>query len=346
MRFSILVPVYNAEAYLSACVDSVLSQTEQDFELVLVDDGSTDGCPALCDAYAQRYPSLIRVLHQPNAGLIAARRAGIRLAQGDTCLFLDADDALEPDTLATVRAAMERTGAQMVIFNYLDVFEQAQRNIPAAAVFEDGRVFCGADKQALYAELIRGWRLNNLCTKAIDRALVQADATDYTPYFGNPNTEDLLQTLDPITRAETVAYLSKPLYRYRRREDSISSLALTGQMEKQFNEPVMEKLRAYMTVWGMDGETWLKAYHTRRFYGLISLFWQHYRVANAGAEKQAVLDFDWESHITAEDRAYLDNNDLDKSRKIQLKAILNRNKPLLALFELAGGMKMRLRHGA
>lgn len=101
MLFSVIVPIYCVEAYLPTCVESVLGQSHRDFELILVDDGSPDACPVLCDAYAAR-DERVRVIHQPNAGLSAARNAGIHAAQGEYLLFLDADDFLSEDALAQI----------------------------------------------------------------------------------------------------------------------------------------------------------------------------------------------------------------------------------------------------
>ena len=93
---SIIVPVYNVESYLRRCVDSILAQTFTDFELILVDDGSPDGCSAICDEYADR-DSRIRVIHKTNGGVSSARNAGIDIASGTYCLFCDSDDHVEPD---------------------------------------------------------------------------------------------------------------------------------------------------------------------------------------------------------------------------------------------------------
>ena len=99
MLFSVIVPVFRAEAFLSVCVESVLRQGFHDFEMILVDDGSPDTCPELCDAYAAR-DERVRVIHQQNRGLSEARNAGIRAARGEYLLFLDADDFLSEDALA------------------------------------------------------------------------------------------------------------------------------------------------------------------------------------------------------------------------------------------------------
>jgi len=92
--FSIIVPVYKVEQYLNQCVESVLGQTFKDFELILVDDGSPDGCPKMCDDYAAK-DERIKVVHKDNGGLSSARNAGVRVANGEYLLFLDSDDYWE-----------------------------------------------------------------------------------------------------------------------------------------------------------------------------------------------------------------------------------------------------------
>ena len=119
MRFSIIVPVYNVADYLSKCVDSILVQRCDSYEVILVDDGSTDGkCPALCDEIAAAHPDLVRVYHQPNGGLGSARNTGLRHAEGDYVLFVDSDDAIEPDTLAVLNRKIDETHADMYIFSF------------------------------------------------------------------------------------------------------------------------------------------------------------------------------------------------------------------------------------
>ena len=105
-RFSIIVPVYNVQNYLAACVKSVAEQAgERDWECILVDDGSTDLSGQLCDALAAEIPGL-RVIHRENGGLAAARNTGLQAAQGDWLLFLDSDDAMAPGLLAQLRGAL------------------------------------------------------------------------------------------------------------------------------------------------------------------------------------------------------------------------------------------------
>ncbi len=345
MFFSILVPVYNAEAYLGACIDSVFGQSEQDFELILVNDGSVDDSGMLCDRCRALHPNVVKVRHRPNKGLISARREGIAMAEGRYCIFLDADDYLEPDCLLTVRNTIEYTDADVVIFNYYNRFDQTHTTTVSEAVFPDNTLFSGEQKRAVYEELIASWRLNNLCTKAIRTELVRADDTPYEQYFGSAHTEDLLQSLYPVTNAERIVYRALPLYNYRRIDDSISTRVQWGNIENQFNDAVMARLRHYMTVWGMDTPEALERFHVRKLNGLLTLFWQHYRAADTEEKKRMVLDFPWEKHMDDADKTYLDSANLPPQRRAQLKAILKKDGRQLDRIAWLADMKARLRHG-
>lgn len=123
MKFSIVIPVYNTATYLEACVRSVTDSTFQDYEILLVDDGSTDDVsPALCDRLAAERPDRIRVVHQKNLGLGGARNTGIEAAAGDWLLFLDSDDTLTPDALP-ILAEASVTEAEIIAFYTRSVTE-------------------------------------------------------------------------------------------------------------------------------------------------------------------------------------------------------------------------------
>lgn len=113
MLFSVIVPIYNVEKYLRECVDSILSQSFSDFELVLVDDGSLDGCPAICDEYAAA-DSRVKVIHKQNGGLVSARKAGAEQASGEYICCVDSDDYLDKDYLAGFAGIIAEYGADIV----------------------------------------------------------------------------------------------------------------------------------------------------------------------------------------------------------------------------------------
>lgn len=125
LKLSIIVPVYKVEQYLRKCVDSLLNQDlpSEEYEIILVDDGSPDGSPAICDDYAKAHDN-VRVIHRQNGGLSAARNSGIEVAQGKYVQFVDSDDFLEPDVLKTLVEKMDADNLDVLRFNYQNVNEQ------------------------------------------------------------------------------------------------------------------------------------------------------------------------------------------------------------------------------
>ena len=114
---SVIIPVYNVESYIHRCVDSVLNQSFTDLEIILVDDGSPDNCPAICDEYAVK-DCRVQVIHQENNGLSAARNAGLDRASGKYIYFVDSDDYIDKTLLATIVPYM-RKGYDLVAFSYV-----------------------------------------------------------------------------------------------------------------------------------------------------------------------------------------------------------------------------------
>lgn len=117
MLISIVVPIYNIEPYIRECVGSVLSQSFKDWELILVDDGSPDNCPAICDEYANKDNRVI-VVHKTNGGLVSARKAGLEVANGDYIMPLDGDDFLDERCLSTIAKTIEQHKTDVICFGY------------------------------------------------------------------------------------------------------------------------------------------------------------------------------------------------------------------------------------
>ena len=117
---SVIVPVYNVERYLDPCLESIVSQSYRHLEILVVDDGSTDGSGEQCDRWAER-DERIRVIHQPNGGLSAARNSGLDVMTGELVVMVDSDDVLHPEAVATLLHAQERHDADIVVGDYITV---------------------------------------------------------------------------------------------------------------------------------------------------------------------------------------------------------------------------------
>jgi glycosyltransferase involved in cell wall biosynthesis len=226
---SVIVPVYNAEKYLDECVRSILGQSYRDVELILVDDGSTDASPSLCDAY-QEMDGRVRALHQENGGVSAARNAGLRAARGEWIGFCDCDDYILPGMYEDMLAA--GAGADVIVCTVLD--EQADGGVRKV---ETGQVRCMSGQDALYELMTHmGSRAGHRETiwfsvwnKLYRRPLLEgvrfAPETD--------SAEDVPVNLAVFAKlgAEAgICYIEKPYYFWRWRGGSQSNLHAPGAL--------------------------------------------------------------------------------------------------------------------
>lgn len=132
-KFSVIVPIYKVERYLSKCIESILNQTFSDFELILVDDGSPDNCPVICDEYAAK-DGRIKVIHKKNGGLVSARNIGVKASTGEYICYVDGDDWIKENLLETVyNKATKAANPDMVIFGAIRQFEDHCVEIPSGA---------------------------------------------------------------------------------------------------------------------------------------------------------------------------------------------------------------------
>lgn len=253
MEFSILMPVYKAEALLRETVDSVLAQSFEDWELVMAEDGSPDGSGALADRLAAEHPERIRALHFPHRGTIPTRRSAIAAAKGDFILWLDSDDLLTPDCLQTLHDARLRFGdPDLLLYEYTAFFPDGRPEDHRPPLFEDGTLFEGEEgKRPLYELLIRGSLLDSLCIKAFRRELLQEDPTDYAPYAGLLYGEDVLHSLWGTTRARRAVYLSRSLYRYRIHGASVMHDFNPALLDTRFNPLKFRFFGPFMEQWGL-----------------------------------------------------------------------------------------------
>lgn len=206
-EISVIVPVYKAEDYLHACVDSILSQTVSDFELILVDDGSPDGCGAICDDYAAR-DSRVRVIHQENQGQAAARNHALSIAKGEWVCFVDSDDAVHPQMLERLGQAAAESGAAMSMCRMLEAPEMPEDFSSPVEVSWELLSMAEESLVALFdAGDYPGWVA---CAKLIRRELVQSHL-----FCPGRVYEDNEAVCHWIYGAKTIASIPHSLYFYR-----------------------------------------------------------------------------------------------------------------------------------
>lgn len=243
--FSIIIPVYEAKKSLERCADSWLAQTEQNLELVLVDDGSSDGSGALCDELAAR-DKRVRVIHQDNAGVSAARNAGIREAGGDFVLFTDSDDYVAADYLEKMSAAQREADSDLVLCGFHHIYDGADiLKIPGETKTYGMKDFSGE-----FLKLYEKSYLNMPWNKLFKKDMLGVFDTSIS--LG----EDLLFNLDYLRKCTRITVLSEPLCYYIQEEGSSTLSSKKREDRMELARLVCEKTeRFYEETWGRpDGE--------------------------------------------------------------------------------------------
>lgn len=218
-EISIIVPIYKAERYLKTCLDSIIAQTYKNLQIILVDDGSPDGCGGICDSYAAR-DQRIQVIHQPNGGVAAARNAGLSAATGDWIGWVDADDWIERDMFEyLLRNAVAQKAEVCVCARYEELPHRTNR-----FGFSQGALLT---RQGALKALLENRDLDDaLYDKLWKRQLFQSIR------FPEGRTyEDLATVYRLLEQAQTVACLPEQKYHYRRHRGSImADTSLPGRM--------------------------------------------------------------------------------------------------------------------
>lgn len=219
---SVIIPVYRVERYVNQCVESVLTQTWQDLEVIMVDDGSPDASGRIADEFAARDPR-VHVIHQPNQGLSGARNAGLARARGRYVVFLDSDDFWEgPDSLATcVTALKESPETDVLFFDALRYYESTGRREFGDVAWDRDRVR-GASREQVLRYMVEANDVRpSACTKVIRRQFLVEHGLGFKQGIFSEDVEWFLRL---ITHPATYDYLPLPFYLYRKnREGSITN---------------------------------------------------------------------------------------------------------------------------
>lgn len=298
---SVIIPAYNIEEYLSACLDSVLSQKFKDFEIIIVDDGSTDNTPKICDEYQKKF-SQISVLHQKNTGLSAARNAGIKKAKGEYLALIDGDDLIAKDFLSHLYQTAIETTSDIVICDFLEFSKTpphtAGSHLPTTT-----------DGQAAAIRLLVGQENRDViaCNKLYKRALFKD-----IKYPVGALHEDNLTTYKLLAKAHRVAIAPEALYFYRRREGSITA-------EQDIRSSLEAKERAAREAIQYFKNS--KELHSAAEIALLLSYFAYLDNIAAGRIKDQTLWQETIKKIKASKKSYLNNPYLTKKLKLYLALI-------------------------
>lgn len=246
--FSVILPIYNVEKYLERCVESVLSQNFTDYEMILVDDGSSDFSPKICDEYEEKY-NFIKVIHKKNGGLSSARNAGFEQATGKYILWFDSDDWVEKNTLSLIYNATKESEVDIIKFNYIRHIDDNEILGISNAIpkkYEEKKeidelitlALCSAGKYSLSAcmHAYRTQFLNDNSLKFISEREV--------------GSEDFLFNIEALLSANSVVVLKDALYHYDLRIGSLTQRGYKKQLPEKYTY-LFSLLKDYLKQKGM-----------------------------------------------------------------------------------------------
>lgn len=251
LLFSIIVPLYNTEKYIDDCILSVLQQDENDFELIIVNDGSTDNSALIAEKYTKK-DKRIKLIHQKNHGLLHTRCVGIEEAVGEYVVFLDADDTLKDGALSKLSMELLDGSIDIMIYKWQTFFDSGEKGKISRTLFQHNTIFELNSKSKLYERVLEGQDINSMCLKVTRRSCFDTREVRVLPRI--TMEEDLVHTLRPLTNAKKIKYIDEALYNYRIHNASMS---------KEFNPDVYSNSKIihqlilkYLIEWDMDSEYW------------------------------------------------------------------------------------------
>ena len=226
MLLSVIIPVYKVEAYLARCVDSILGQTHEDLEVILVDDGSRDASGSICDAYAQQDPR-VRVIHKENGGLSSARNAGLETATGEYITFVDSDDWIEADAYAHLLSLIEKYQVQLVCGGNYDV--NGETGVKTLGLCPEKEEVLTAEEFLRRMFMWQGFD-SSACDKIYHRSLLETFR-----YPEGKVCEDVAVTYKIVLEARRAALSDRPFYNYYHRAGSITISTAEEITDKTFH---------------------------------------------------------------------------------------------------------------
>lgn len=243
---SIIIPVYNAEEYLKECLESIYNQTDSEWEIIAVDDGSTDSSWKILQCEKDRLGSKIKIIHQENQGQVRAREAGIRIAKGRYCIFVDADDWLDKFAVEKIKSSISKYKCDILVFDGMRVKDN--NKIPFWPQYSEKDVLFDECSKSKFLEMvITTKRFNNICFKAIRRGLL-VTSQPIKDIEKVRVEEDLLMQLQIFDKAQNIVYTPQILYNYRFNNSSVTNCFVENRYIAA--AIVNQSLVSYAKKWG------------------------------------------------------------------------------------------------
>lgn len=282
VKISVIVPIYNVEQYLVKCINSILNQTFKDFELILVNDGSTDSSLSICKNYLKK-DNRIKIINKKNGGLSEARNYGLDKAIGKYVCFIDSDDFVEQNYLSELYYTIKQSNSDITICEFNTVNEKYQR-IDTVCLNEPQTV-----KQTSGKDVVKYlYEDNSIANVVAWNKLYKRSLFNNLKYEAGRFFEDEYMIVPILWEAKSVSFVRKPLYDYLQRPDSIMHTSLTGKKIKDTIDFQKQRIKFFHSVNRVDFEK--KAIQNYR-YSIIKMMMDDNCKANPKLKKELQSDF-------------------------------------------------------
>lgn len=334
--FSIIAPVYNVEKYLRKCIESILNQTNQNFEIILVNDGSTDKSGEICEQYQKKYPEKIRYYSHDNQGQYLTRKKGLDVANGDYFVFMDTDDELRNDALEKLENVIIYNLDVDVVIYKLNRIDQRSRLLKTnnETLYTKGYI----DKEEMIKKLLSTTIFNSLCIKCIKCSLYRESENLETLGYKNINYsyikhgEDLLQSIPFIMNARSLYYLPEDLYHYRVNENSVSHFADSNRYISLLT--VKPILYTYLKMHNYDNDDNVKRFYQEYLNNIFETLQCEIASDLEYTDVVNIFDIIFNNEYVTNAKEYLNNSKLKFYKKIVLFLFYKKRYFILTKFSL------------
>lgn len=347
--YSIIIAVYNVEKYLADCLDSIIGQTYQNWEAILVNDGSIDSSGAICDRYAAK-DSRFKVFHNENNGSLMARRYGISQAKGDYILVIDSDDLIHRELLEYANSIIDVNRYSMFIYKMKWGIDEKSNE--SQTIYPEGTVLNPKsnekDRNSLWMNVLQSTNLNNLCLKIISNKCIDFE-TDYSNCAHLKSGTDMIQSLAVLDKAETVYFSEKAYYYYRQNTGGISDRKQVVKSEAEIcsffeNKKILTEMKLKYAEKNIElTKEILNQYYTNNFDSVVNVLASWYLSASQKQRRMITKTVIQQDYFELY-RENIDTNRMSMMKRKIYEGILKANVRKIEFWMFLPTIKKRIVH--
>lgn len=312
-RFSVIILAYEVRDYLCECIDSIMRQTFNDFEVILVNPTSLDGTDDICIRYESKYEQIHRIVIE-NRGQLLNRIAGFQAAKGQYLLCVDGDDRWVPELLSTVNDGLRQDPSDVVIFGHKRFFENGDLKV-VQHIFSDKSMFVGEEgKLPVYEKLIRGGPINEMWAKVVSKDTFLRISENFEEFADVRIAEDWLYSFYIILAADSVLYLDHALYEYRIRQGSMMRVFYLHELSDRLK--IYLHLEKLMTEAQLDKPEFMLVFVNCMAFGMSNWIYRCSIASIPYSEKKAMYQELRSSPIFEQIRPYIISVNADLKHKL------------------------------